>query len=98
MVVKTMETSIEFFIYLVAVARILVVFLRIHRKSRRKASKGCDRSGQPVVYRTLAKTSDKWLSRIHFILLQLDRLQLTAVYCNRREVRDVKYGRIRETD
>ena len=29
-----METSIEFFLYLVAMARILVVFLRIHRKSK----------------------------------------------------------------
>ena len=28
----------------------------------------------------------KWLSRIQFILLQMDRLQLTTVYCNRREV------------
>ena len=69
-----METSIEFFLYLVAMARILVVFLRIHRKSRRKRqAKACVRSGQPVVYRTLAKTSDEWLSRIHFIFLQLDR-------------------------
>ena len=82
-----METSIEFLLYLVALARILVVFLRIHRKSKRKRqAKACDRSGQPVVYRTLAKTADEWLSRIHFILLQLDRLLLTAVYCNRREV------------
>ena len=88
--------------------RILVVFLRIHRQSRRKRqAKACGRSGQPVVYRTLAKTSDEWLSRIHFILLQQDRLQLTAVYCNRREVvkttpqktrfRDVKYARIWNT-
>ena len=85
--VQTMETSIELFLYLVAMTRILVVFLRIHRKSRRKKqAKACDRSGQPVVYRTLAKTSDEWLSRIHFILLQQDRLQLTAVYCNRRVV------------
>ena len=83
--VQTMETSFEFFLYLVAMARILVVFSRIHRKSRRKRqAKACDRSVKPVVYRTLAKTSDDWLSRIHFILLQLDRLQLTAVYCNRR--------------
>ena len=44
-----------------------------------------DRTGQPVVYRSLAKTSDEWLSRIYSILLQMDRLQLTAVYCNRRE-------------
>ena len=39
------------------------VFLRIQRKSRkRRQAKVCDRTGQPVVYRTLAKTSDKWLS------------------------------------
>ena len=70
--VQTMETSIEFFPYLVAMARILVVFVRIHRKSRRKRqAKAFYSSGQPVVYRTLAKTSDEWLSRIHFILLQL---------------------------
>ena len=49
-------------------------------------AKVCDRTVQPGVYRTLSKTSDKWLSRTHSILLQIDRLQLTAVYCNRREV------------
>ena len=32
------------------------------------------------------QTSDVRLSRFSLILLQLDRLQLTAVYCNRREV------------
>ena len=26
----------------------------------------------------------RWLSRVQFILLQMDRLQLTAVYCNLR--------------
>ena len=71
-------------------------------------AKACDRTGQPVVYRTLAKTSDEWLSRIHSILLQIDRSQLTAVYCNRRggvkttpqktRFRDVKYARIWDTD
>ena len=85
--VQTMEIGIEFFLYLVAMARILVVFLRIQRKSRKKRqAKACDRTEEPVVYRTLAKTSDEWLSRIYFILLQIDRLQLTAVYCNRRRV------------
>ena len=77
-----MEIVIEFFLHLVAMERILVVFLRIQRKS----TKEDDRTGRPVVYRSLAKTSDEWLSRIHSILLQIDRLQLTAVYCNRREV------------
>ena len=44
----------------------LVVCLRIQRKSRKmRQAKACDRSGQPVIYRTLAKTSAEWLSRIH---------------------------------
>ena len=82
-----METGIEFFLHLVAMERFLVVFLRIQRKSRKKRqAKACDRTGQHVAYRTLAKTSDEWPSRVHSILLQIDRLQLAAVYCNRREV------------
>ena len=70
--VQTMETSSEVFFYLVAMARILEVFLRIHRKSRRKRqAKACDRSGQPVDYRTLAKISEEWLSRIQFVTARL---------------------------
>ena len=85
--VQGMETGLEFFLHMVARARLPVVFLRIQRKSiKRWQAKFCDRTGQPVVYRTLAKTSDEWLSRIHSILLQIDRLQLTAVHCNRRVV------------
>ena len=38
-----------------------------------------DGTGQPVVYTPLAKTSDEWLSRIYSFLLQMARLQLTAV-------------------
>ena len=75
-----MEIVVEFFL-LVAMERILVGFLRIQRKSTKE---DYDRTGRLVVYRSLAKTSDKWLSRIHSVLLQIDRLQLTAVYCNRR--------------
>ena len=83
--VQTMEIGIEFFLYLVVMARFLVVFVRIQRKSRKKRqAKACDWSGQHVIYRTLSKTSEEWLPRIHPILLQIDRLQLTAVYCNRR--------------
>ena len=81
--VQTMEIVVEFFLHLVAMERILVVFLRIQRKSTKE---DYDRTVRPVVYRSLAKTSDEWLSRIHSILLQIDRLQLTAVYCNRRGV------------
>ena len=51
-----------------------------------------DRTEQPVVYRSLGKTSDERLSRIYFIVLyffcRVDRLQLTAVYCNRRGCKD----------
>ena len=72
--VQTMETSIDFFLYLVAMTRILVVC---------KQRLVIDR-GNLFCFRTLAKTSDEWLSIIHF--LQLDRLQLAAVYCNRRGV------------
>ena len=85
--VQGMETGIEFFLLLVAMARILDVFLRIQRKSKKRwQAKVCDRTEQPVVYRTLGKTSDEWPSRVHSILLQIDRLQLTAVHCNRRRV------------
>ena len=82
-----------------------MVFLRNQRKSTKE---DYDRTVRPVVYRSLAKTSDEWLSRIHCILLQIDRLQLTSVYCNRREsvktapqktrFRGVKYARIWDTD
>ena len=45
-----METGIDFFLLLVAMERILVVFLIIQRKSRKKRqAKVCDRTGQPVV-------------------------------------------------
>ena len=81
-----METGIEFFLHLEAMERILVVFQRIQRKSiKRRQAKVCDRTVKPVVYRILAKTSDEWLSRIHSISFQIDRLQLTAVCCNQRE-------------
>ena len=55
-------------------------------QQKRMHAKVYDRTVRPVVYRSFAKTSDEWLSRIHSILLQIDRLQLTAVYCDRREV------------
>ena len=61
--VQRMETGIEFFLHLVAMERILAVFTRIQRKSRkRREAKVCDRTGQPVVCRILAKTSDEWVS------------------------------------
>ena len=71
---------IEFFLHLVAMEWILVVFLRIQRKSMKE---DYDRTEQPVVCRSSGKTSDERLSRT-YSLSQIDRLELTAVYCNRR--------------
>ena len=63
-----------------------MVFLRIQRKSIKEVhAKVYDRTGPPVGYRSLAKNSDERLSRIQSILLQIDRSQLTVVYCNRQD-------------
>ena len=81
------ETGIEFFLYLVAMARILVVFLRIQRKSRKR---GCKQ--RFAIERCNPLFTELWRklqtngSRIHSIMLQIVRLQLTAVYCSRRGV------------
>ena len=61
---------------------------KIYRMLRKRQAKSCERPGQPVVYRTLAKTSDEWLSRIQSILLHIGRLQLTAVCCNHGRCKD----------
>ena len=58
-----------------------VVFLKF-RKSRKRQAKSWERTGRPVVDSTLAKTSEDGFQE--FNLLQMDRLQLTAVCCNRR--------------
>ena len=66
---------------------------------KKRQAKACDRTGQPVVYRTLAKTSDEWLSRIHSILLQIDRLQGGVRRTPQKtRFRDVKCARIWDTD
>ena len=51
------------------------------KNSKKVNERGCMQKftierGSPL---SLAKTSDEWLSRIYSILLQIDRLQLTAV-------------------
>ena len=46
----------------------------------------------------MGKTSDEKHSRIYSILLQIDRLQLTAVYCNRREVFSPQKTRFRSVN
>ena len=48
------------------------------------ASKGLRSNEATRCLQDFGETSDKWLSRIHSIVSQIDRLQLTAVYCNRR--------------
>ena len=65
--VQGMETGIEFFFFLVAMARILVVFLRIQESQERG-----DKQRFTIERENPSKTSDKWFSRIHSILLQID--------------------------
>ena len=57
---QRMETGIVFYLFLVAMEWILVDFSRIQSQEKRRQVNVCDRKEQPVVYRTLAKTLDKW--------------------------------------
>ena len=54
---QTLEVGIEFVLYMVEMARLLVVFLKF-RKSRKRQAKSRERTGRPVVNSTLAKTSE----------------------------------------
>ena len=73
-----------------------------------RQAKACDRSGQHVVYGTLAKTSDEWLSRIRSIFVtdrsftadggQLQPTGDVKTTPQKTRFRDVKYARIWDTD
>ena len=52
-----MEVGIEFVLYMVGMARFLVVFLKF-RESRKRQAKSWERTVRPVVDNTLAKTSE----------------------------------------
>ena len=56
------------------------------QKVKEEASKVLGKNGETRCLQYFGENLRRWLSGIQFILLQLDRLQLTAVYCNRREV------------
>ena len=63
------------------------------KNSKKVNKKGCMQRlkverGNPLSAELWQKPSDEWLSRIYSILLQIDRLQLTAVCCNRRVCKD----------
>ena len=73
----------QFIFYMVELARFMVDFLSF-RKSRRRCTKYWV-NGATCCLQYLVSFFGKILSWIQFILLQIDRLQLTAVYCNRRE-------------
>ena len=82
-----MAVGTEFAFYMVELARFLVIFLKF-RKSRRRQTKSWDWTGRPVIDSTLEKTSeDGFQELIQFILFQMYRLQLTAVYCNRQHLK-----------
>ena len=58
---------------------------RLKIQKVKEASQIWSERGDPLLT-AFGENLRKWLSRIQFILLQLDRLQLTSVYCNRRGV------------
>ena len=65
--IQRMETGIEFFFHLVAMERILVVFLRIQRKSiKEDASKGLRSNGATCCLQNFDEKLRRWLSRIQF--------------------------------
>ena len=55
------------------------------QKVKEEASQVLSERGDPL-FIVLWRKPPKMASRHQFILLQMDRLQLTAVYCNRRGV------------
>ena len=59
--------------------------LKQFRKSRKRQAKSWDRTERPVVNGALPKPQTNGFQEF-ILLLQINRLQLTAVYCNRREV------------
>ena len=82
--VSILAPIIEFFLQLNAMERYLVT---IQMKNRTWAMYRATRqNGETCFVPSLDQTSDVRLSRLVPILLQLDRLQLTSVYCNRRRV------------
>ena len=54
------------------------------QKVKEEASKVLGKNGETRCLQYFSENLRRWLSRIQLILLQIDRLQLTAVYCNRR--------------
>ena len=78
---------IEFFLHLEAMERILVIFLRIQRKSvKEDACTGLRSNGATRCLQIFGEKphTNGFLTNLFFFLLQINRLQLTAVYCNRR--------------
>ena len=86
--IPAMAPIIEFFLQLVPMEWILVVCKKISKKVDKWGRMQRFMIGGARCFRSLDKTSDEQLSRMFLfpILLQLDRLQLTAVCCNRRKV------------
>ena len=56
------------------------------QKVKEEACKVLGKNGETRCLQYFRENLGRWLSRIQFILLKIDRLQLTAVHCNRRGV------------
>ena len=58
----------------------------LNSESQRRGKQSLGKERRDTLFTVLWQNPLKMALRIHSILLQIDRLQLTAVYCNRREV------------
>ena len=63
---QTMEIGIEFVLYIVELARLLVAFFKKFRMSREIQAKSWARTVRPVVNSTLAKTSEDGFQEFNF--------------------------------
>ena len=104
---QSMAVGIEFVFYMVEMARFPGGLLTI-QTVKEEASKSLGKERGNPLFTELWRKPQTCFSRIHSILLQIDRLQLTAVYCNRwcgvkttlqkTRFRDEKNARIWDTD
>ena len=82
---QTMAVGTEFIFLHGGIGKIPGGLLKI-QKVKEEASKSLEKWTEATgLLAVFGKLLRKRLSRIQFILLQMDRLQLTAVYCNRRK-------------
>ena len=82
---QTMSVGTEFIFYMVELARFLVGLLAIQKIKKEVSQILSERETRYLQYFG-GKPFENGFHEFNLFLLQMDRLQLTAVYCNRREL------------